>query len=98
MQLIFEGHSIVERSFDSVKFVGRYCDEHGRDRYVACHVSREALERLVGEPVLTAETLLGVYRSNSAQINRIASAQYSGGIGRPLVRAQDLLQLGRTAV
>jgi hypothetical protein len=97
MKLIFEGHSTIERGFDGVKFVGCCRETQDRDRYIPCRVTKEALELLAFELEDSAQSLLNAYRSNSEIINRIASAQFSGGVERPLVTAQDIAQFGRTA-
>ena len=92
MKLIFEGQAIVERAFEGVKFVGRYVECNGREKYVICRVSREALEHLFNLTKPTPEELLAAYKSASADVNRLASAQFAGGIERPLVTAQDLIR------
>jgi len=97
MKLIFEGHSTIERGFDGVKFVGCCRETQDRDRYVPCRVTKEALELLAFKLDDSAQSLLSAYRSNSEVINRIASAQFSGGVERPVVTAQDIAQFGRTA-
>ena len=98
MQLIFEGHSTIERGFDGVKFVGCCRESHDRDRYIPCRVTREALEQLLMHTLdNSAQALLDAYQSKSEIINRIASAQFSGGVDRPVVTAQDIAQFGRTA-
>jgi hypothetical protein len=97
MRLLFEGHSIVDRGSRGVRFVGRCCEPGDRDRYVTCHVTREALEIFAPKQEISSDALLQAYLANSARINLIASAQYSGGIERPLVTAQDILQLGQSA-
>ena len=45
----------------------------------------------------SAQALLNAYLAKSEIVNRIASAQFSGGIDRPVVTAQDIAQFGRTA-
>jgi|SRR6185437_15724083 hypothetical protein len=97
MKLIFEGHSTIERGFDGVKFVGCCREPQDQDRYVPCRVTKEALELLALKLDGSAQSLLNAYRSNSEIVNRIASAQFSGGVERPLVTAQDIAQFGRTA-
>ena len=98
MQLIFEGHSTIERGFDGVKFVGCCRESQDRDRYVPCRVTREALELLIMHSLEdSAQALLNAYLAKSEIINRIASAQFSGGVDRPVVTAQDIAQFGRTA-
>ena len=98
MKLIFEGHSTIERGFDGVKFVGCCQEPQDRDRYVPCRVTREALELLIMHPLDgSGQALLNAYLSKSEIINRIASAQFSGGVDRPVVTAQDIAQFGRTA-
>ena len=98
MQLIFEGHSTIERGFDGVKFVGCCRETHEHDRYVPCRVTRDALEFLSTCKLDdSSQSLLNAYQANSEIINRIASAQFSGGVDRPLVNAQDVTQFGRNA-
>jgi hypothetical protein len=98
MKLIFEGHSTIERGFDGVKFVGCCRDPQDRDRYIPCRVTREALELVLVHTLDgSAQALLDAYQAKSEIINRIASAQFSGGVDRPLVTAQDIAQFGRTA-
>jgi len=98
MQLIFEGHSTTERGFDGVKFVGRCRERQEHDRYVPCRVTREALELLLTLKLDDSpQSLLNAYQEKSEIINRIASAQFSGGVDRPLVNAQDVAQFGRNA-
>jgi hypothetical protein len=98
MKLIFEGHSTIERGFEGVKFVGCCREPQDRDRYVPCRVTKDALELLLMHTLDgSAETLLNAYQSKSEIINRIASAQFSGGVDRPVVTAQDIAQFGRTA-
>ena len=98
MKLIFEGHSTIERGFDGVKFVGCCREPQDRDRYIPCRVTREALELLLMHALeSSAQALLDAYQAQSEVINRIASAQFSGGVDRPLVTAQDVAQFGRTA-
>jgi len=98
MQLIFEGHSTIERGFDGIKFVGCCREPQDRDRYVPCRVTREALELLLMHTLDDSpQALLNAYQSKSEIINRIASAQFSGGVDRPVVTAQDIAQFGRTA-
>jgi hypothetical protein len=98
MKLIFEGHSTIERGFDGVKFVGCCREPQERDRYVPCRVTREALELLMMHALDgSAQALLNAYLAKSEIINRIASAQFSGGVDRPVVTAQDIAQFGRTA-
>jgi hypothetical protein len=98
MKLIFEGHSTIERGFEAVKFVGCCREPQDRDRYVPCRVTKDALELLLMHTLDgSAETLLNAYQSKSEIINRIASAQFSGGVDRPVVTAQDIAQFGRTA-
>ena len=90
MKLLFEGQAIVEQAFDGVKFVGRYVDPHGQDRYVMCRVERGALIARCGLSDPTPDDLLAAYQSVSVEINHLASVQYSGGVERPLITAQDL--------
>jgi len=45
----------------------------------------------------SAQAMLNAYLAKSEIINRIASAQFSGGVDRPVVTAQDIAQFGRTA-
>jgi len=98
MKLVFEGHSTIERGFEGVKFVGCCREPQDRDRYVPCRVTKEALELLLLHTLDgSAQALLDAYQSNSEIINRIASAQFSGGVDRPVVTAQDIAQFGRTA-
>jgi hypothetical protein len=97
MKLTFEGHSTIERGFDGVKFVGCCRESQDRDRYVPCRVTREALELLLFKLDGSEQSLLSAYQSKSEIINRIASAQFSGGVDRPVVTAQDVAQFGRTA-
>jgi hypothetical protein len=98
MKLIFEGHSTIERGFEGVKFVGCCREPQDRDRYVPCRVTKDALELLLMHTLDgSAETLLNAYQSKSEIINRIASAQFSGGVDRPVVTAQEIAQFGRTA-
>lgn len=98
MKLIFEGHSTIERGFDGVKFVGCCREPQARDRYIPCRVTREALELLIEHALdSSAQALLNAYLSKSEIINRIASAQFSGGVDRPVVTVQDIAQFGRTA-
>jgi hypothetical protein len=98
MKLIFEGHSTIERGFEGVKFVGCCREAQDRERYVPCRVTREALELLLMHTIDGSEqALLNAYQSKSETINRIASAQFSGGVDRPVVTAQDVAQFGRTA-
>jgi hypothetical protein len=98
MKLIFEGHSTIERGFEGVKFVGCGREPQDRDRYVPCRVTKDALELLLMHTLDgSAETLLNAYQSKSEIINRIASAQFSGGVDRLVVTAQDIAQFGRTA-
>ena len=98
MKLIFEGHSTIERGFEGVKFVGCGREPQDRNRYVPCRVTKDALELLLMHTLDgSAETLLNAYQSKSEIINRIASAQFSGGVDRPVVTAQDIAQFGRTA-
>jgi hypothetical protein len=81
MQLIFEGHSTIERGFDGVKFVGCCRESQDRDRYIPCRVTREALEQLLMHTLdNSAQALLDAYQSKSEIINRIASAQFSGDL------------------
>ena len=98
MKLIFEGHSTIERGFEGVKFVGCGREPQDRNRYVPCRVTKDALELLLMHTLDgSAEPLLNAYQSKSEIINRIASAQFSGGVDRPVVTAQDIAQFGRTA-
>ena len=98
MKLVFEGHSTIERGFEGVTFVGCCREPQDRDRYVPCRVTKEALELLLLHTLDgSAQALLDAYQSKSEIINRIASAQFSGGVDRPVVTAQDIAQFGRTA-
>jgi hypothetical protein len=98
MRLIFEGHSTVERGFDGVKFVGCCREPQDIDRYVPCRVTREALELLQAFKLdESPQSLLSAYQAKSDIINRIASAQFSGGVDRPVVTAQDVTQFARNA-
>ena len=98
MKLVFEGHSTIERGFEGVKFVGCCREPQDRDRYVPCRVTKEALESLVLHTLDgSAQALQNANQSKSEIINRIASAQFSGGVDRPMVTAQDIAQFGRTA-
>lgn len=95
MKLIFEGQAIVERASDGVKFVGRYEDPHGEERYVICRVSREALIARCQLFNPTPDTLLAAYQSVRTEIHHLASMQYSGGSERPVVTGEDFVRLKR---
>ena len=97
MKLIFEGHAVIERGFDGVKFVGCSRDVQHRDRYVPCRVTRDALALLLCKLDGSPQSLLDAYQSKCEIINRIASAQFSGGVDRPVVTAEDIAQFGRSA-
>jgi hypothetical protein len=98
MRLIFEGHSTIERGFDGVKFVGCCRESPDQDRYIPCRVTREALEFLLTVKLDdSAQSLLNGYQAQSEIINRIASAQFSGGVDRPVVTAHDVTQFGQNA-
>ena len=94
MRLNFDGQAIVEKGFDGVKFVGRYSDLDGRDQYVLCRVTRDAVEKLCGLATASPDQLLAAYQSVSADINRLASAQSSGGTERPLITGRDINMCG----
>ena len=98
MRLNFDGQAIVEKGFDGVKFVGRYSNPDGRDQYVLCRVTRDAVEKLCGLPAASPDQLLAAYQSVSADVNRLASAQYTGGTERPLITAQEIYTRGGTGV
>ena len=92
MKLIFEGQAIVERSFDGVKFVGWYRDDDKQSQFVICRVTRDALETRCRLSGASNDDLLSAYQSVRDEVDRLASAQFSGGIERPLITRDDLVR------
>jgi hypothetical protein len=90
VKLIFDGQAIVEKGFDGVKFVGHYSDPDGRDQFVLCRVTRSAVEKCCPLPTASPDQLLAAYQSISAEIIRLALAQYVGGTERPLITERDI--------
>ena len=88
MRLKFEGQAIIDAT-GSIRFAGQY-DEGGHPRIVICRVDREALIARCHLMEPTPEQLLAAYRSISEEINRLASAQFDGGIPKPVVTRADL--------
>jgi hypothetical protein len=88
MLLSFEGQAIIDAD-GGVRFAGQY-DVGGQIRIVICRIEREALLTRCGLSSPTAEELLSAYRSISVGVNRLAAAQFAGGIAKPIVTVADL--------
>jgi hypothetical protein len=88
MLLNFEGQAIIDAA-GGVRFVGQY-DAGGQIKIVICRIEREALLARCGLRNPTAEDLLNAYRSISVAVNRLAAAQFAGGIEKPIITAADL--------
>ena len=88
MLLKFEGQAITDSAGD-VRFAGQY-DADGKTRIVICRVDHAALVARCHLQDPTPEELLAAYRSISEEVNRLAAAQFAGGILKPVVTMTDL--------
>jgi hypothetical protein len=88
MQLKFEGQAIIDAA-GGVRFAGQY-DGDGQTRIVICQVERAALVDRCKLINPTPDEVLAAYRSISSEVNKLASAQFAGGIMKPVITVADL--------
>ncbi len=87
-RLKFEGQALIDA--DGVLFAGHYEDNAGSHRTVICRLERAALIACCGLVDPTTDDLLTAYRSIRNDVQQVASAQFYGGILRPIVKLPDL--------